>query len=50
MKRYVDTLDYLVLSYNNSKHRMIRMSPSDVKDELDLSRDMQNIPVLRELK
>ena len=28
-KRYVDTLDDLVLSYNSSKHRPIRMSPSD---------------------
>ena len=28
--RYVDTLDNLVLSYNNSKHRTIRMSSTDV--------------------
>ena len=49
-KRYVDTLDDLVLSYNNSKHRTIRMSPSDVTtdDELDLLRDMHNILVPRE--
>ena len=53
-KRYVDTLDDLVLSYNNSKHRTIRMSPSDVAttsdDELDRLRDMHNIPVPREPK
>ena len=51
-KRYVDTLDDLVLSYNNSKHRTIRMSPSDVTsdDELTLLRDMHNIPVPREPK
>ena len=51
-KRYVDTLDDLVLSYNNSKHRTIQMSPSDVTtdDELDLLRDMHNIPVPREPK
>ena len=51
-KRYVDTLDALVLSYNNSKHRTIRMSPSDVTsdDELTLLRDMHNIPVPREPK
>ena len=48
-KRYVDTLDDLVLSCNNSKHRTIQMSPSDVTtdDELDLLRDMHNIPVPR---
>ena len=51
-KRNVDTLDDLVLSYNNSKHRTIQMSPSDVTtdDELDLLRDMHNIPVPREPK
>ena len=51
-KRYVDTLDYLVLSYNNSKHRTIRIPPSDVTtdDELDLLRDMHNIQVPREPK
>ena len=51
-KRYVDTLDDLVLSYNNSKPRTIRMSPSDVttNDELDLLRDMHNIHVPREAK
>ena len=45
-KRYVDTLDDLVLSYNNRKHRTIPMSPSDVTtdDELDLLKDMHNIP------
>ena len=44
-KRYVVTLDDLVLSYNNSKHRTIRMSLSDVTadDELDLLRDMHTI-------
>ena len=44
-----DTLDDLVLSYNNSKHQTIRMSSSDVMsdDELDLMRDMPNIPVPR---
>ena len=48
-KRYVDTLDDHVLSYNNSKHQTIQMSPSDVTtdDELDLLRDMHNIPVPR---
>ena len=51
-KRYVYTLDDLVLSYNNSIHRTIQMSPSDVTtdDELDLLRDMHNIPVPREPK
>ena len=44
-KRYVDTLDDFVLSNNNSKHRTIRISPSDVTtdDKLDLMRDMHNI-------
>ena len=38
------------MSYNNSEHRTMRMSPSDVTtgDELDLLRDMHNIPVPRE--
>ena len=51
-KRYVDTLEDLILSYNNSNHRTIRMSPSDVTsdDELNLLRDMYNIPVPREPK
>ena len=51
-KRYMDTLDDLVLSYNNSKHRTIRMSPSDVTTdvELDILRDMHNIQVPREPK
>ena len=49
-KRYVDTLDDLVLSYYHSKHSTTRMSPSDVMtdDELDLMSDMHNIPVPRE--
>ena len=49
-KRDVDIMDDLVLSYTNSKHRTIRMSPSDVtsEDELYLLRDMHNIPVPRE--
>ena len=48
-KRFVDTLDDLVLSYNNGKHRTIRMSAADVTSEaeLDLWRDMHNIPVPR---
>ena len=48
----MDTLDDLVLSCNTSKQRTIRMSPSDVTsdDELDLLRDMHNIPVPREHK
>ena len=51
-KRYVDTLDDLALSYNNNKQQTMRMSPSDVttNDELDLLRDMYNIPVPREPK
>ena len=48
----MDNLDELVLSYNNSKYRTIRMSPSDVMtdDEFDIMRDMHNIPIPRELK
>ena len=48
----MDTLDDLVLAYNNSKHRTIRMAPSDVStdDKLDLLRGMHNIPVPREPK
>ena len=49
-QRHVDSLNYLVLSYNKSKHQTIRMSLSDVTiyDELDILRDMHNIPVPRE--
>ena len=48
----MDTLGYIVFSYNNSKHRTIRMSPSDVTtdDELDLLMDMHTIPFQRESK
>ena len=48
--RCVDIMD-LVLPYINSKHRTIRMSPSDVTldDEFDLM-DMYNIPVPRQPK
>ena len=48
----MDTLDDLVLSYNNSKYQTIQMSPSDVTtdDELDLLRDMHNIQIPREPK
>ena len=48
----MDTLDDLVLSFNNSNYRTIRKSPSDVTtdDELDLLREMHNIPVPREPK
>ena len=46
-EQYVDTLDDLILSYNNSKYRTIQMSPSDVTtdDKLYLLSDMYNIHV-----
>ena len=47
-----DTLNDLDLSYSNSKHRKIRMLPSDVTTNAKpkLLRDMHNIPVPRQPK
>ena len=41
---YIDKLDDIVHKYNNKKHRTIKMTPIDVKDNkyIDFSKEVNN--------